>query len=252
VNKASKKKTKSPIEEKPVKKAQTGEEKKTVEVKPESETEVLKEKKGGNLGSKIKNWVIILLVLSILFSIGTFVLWKIGMDDLAGDKNLLIVVQEKGVAKAGSVYDLRTEEAGSVNVEEFPAITDRGSFFKTASGKQNIDRLVVVKVETLDKLSTAPFIEYNGIRIPSRDVGGYVSGALWDSSLAGDSPPWKFRSDLLSEWVELHGHDILNANYDSQVYRTIFSDYRAGKIIVHPRNTALIILRFIPLEQIFL
>lgn len=223
------------------------------EVKAEAEVKAVKETSGGgDIGGRIKNWIIILLFIVILTSIGTFFLWKGGVDDLKGDEFYLIVVQEKGVAKAGSIYELATDDTKIINVEELPAVNDLGRFYRDASEGQRIDRLIVVRVDTITELSSEPFLEYRGKKIPSEDVGGYITGSLWDAELAGEDPPWKFRANLLSEWVGLHSDKIWSGDYGSKVYDKIFSDYRSGNIRIHPRNTALIILKYIPLEQIFL
>ncbi len=215
--------------------------------KPEKES-----KSGGGIGGRIKNWIIILMLLTVLFFAGAFFLWKSGISDLKGDGAYLIVVQEKGVAKAGSIYVLATEETDIINVEELPAVTDLGRFYRDARSERLIDRLIVIRVETITELSTEPYLEYRGKNIPIEDVGGYITGALWDSDLAGEDPPWMFRANLLSEWVDLHSDKISNANYGSTAYGIISRDYRSGDIQIYPRNAALIILKYIPLEQIFL
>ena len=211
-------------------------------------------KNGGGIGGRIKNWIIILMLLTVLLFAGTFFLWKNGITDLKGDGTYLIVVQEKGVAKAGSIYVMATDETDIINVEELPAVTDLGRFYRDARkvSERRIDRLIVIRVKTITELSTAPYLEYRGKKIPSEDVGGYITGALWDSDLAGDDPPWMFRANLLSEWVDLHSDKISNANYGSTAYGIISRDYRSGDIQIYPRNAALIILKYIPLEQIFL
>ncbi len=221
------------------------------EIKPETDVKPVKET-GSGLRGRMKNWVIIILFIVILTSIGTLFLWKGGIDNLQGDELYLIVVQEKGVAKAGSIYELATDEADIINVEELPAVTDLGRFYRDASQGQRIDRLIVVRVDTITELSTEPYLEYRGEKIPSEDVGGYITGALWDADLAGDDPPWKFRANLLSEWLELHSDKIWSGDYSSKVINKLFMDYRSGNIKIYPRNTALIILKYIPLEQIFL
>jgi len=224
------------------------------DVKPEAEVKEAKEVKetGGGIGGKIKNWIIILMLLTVLIFAGAFFLWKSGIDGLKGDEAYLIVVQEKGVAKAGSIYVLATEETDIINVEELPAVTDLGRFYRDARSERRIDRLVVIRVETISELSTEPYLEYRGKKIPSEDLGGYITGALWDSELAGDDPPWMFRAKLLSEWVDLHSNKISNANYGSKAYGIIFGGYRSGDIQIYPRNAALMLLKYVPLEQIIL
>jgi hypothetical protein len=239
-------------EEKPVE-VEKEPEVKAVEEKPvEAEKKVEMKKKGPSIGSRIKNWIIILLLLLILVPAGTYWVWKTGVDDLKGDNRFLIVVQEQGVAKAGSVYDLSTNKAEVINVEELPAATDLGVFYREASKKEKIDRLIVIRVKTVRELSTEPYLEYHGKQIPSEDVGGYIIGSFWDSDMAGSDPPWMFRANLLSNWVELYSGKIQDASFGSHVYKVIFSEYRNGGIVVYPRNRALIIIKFVPLEQIFL
>ncbi len=217
---------------------------------PEKEPEV--KKKGKGIVARIKNWIIIILLLIIIVPAGTFFLWKLGVDDLKTDNTILIVVQEQGVAKAGSIYDINANKAEVINVEELPAVTNLGLFFREASKKRKIDRLVLIRVRTVSKLSTEPSLNYAGREIPSIDVGGYIIGTYWDADLAGNDPPWMFRANLLSEWVELYSTKIQDASFGSHVYNVLFTEYRNGGIVVYPRNTALIIVRFVPVEQILL
>ncbi|MFQ5800990.1 MAG: hypothetical protein ACE5HH_04650 [Candidatus Hydrothermarchaeales archaeon] len=247
-----------PVEETPEEKS--ADVKKDAEVKrpEEKPTEAEKkeevEKEGPGIGSRIKNWVIILLLLVILVLAGTFWLWKTGVEDLKGDNTFLIVVQDKGVAKAGSIYDLSANKAEIINVETLPPVKDRREFLTDAvkQSNRNIDRLIVISVATVTELSTEPSLEYKGKQIPSRDVPGYLTGALHDEVLRGGDPDWMFRAKLLSNWVELYSGKIQDASFGSHVYKVIFSGYRKGSIAVYPRNKALIIIKYIPLEQIIL
>jgi hypothetical protein len=258
---ASEEKATTP-EEKSIEEKTQVEEKTEVPKEPEStpieekptviESKEVERKEGPSFGSRIKNWLIILLLIVIIVSIGTIYVWRSGVSDLKSDNYVLIVVQEKGVAKAGSIYDLTADSADIINVEELPAVTNPNTFYQEASKARKIDRLVIVRVETITEVSTEPSLEYNGKKIPMRDVGGYITGALWDANLAGGDPPWMFRANLLSEWVEAHSDKILNANYGSKVYKVFFKDYRRGSIIIYPRNNALLILKYIPIEQILL
>jgi hypothetical protein len=283
----SKKKEKKVVEEEKTPKKEEVPDKAAEQPSEEKESPVVAEqtekKPGKPIGSRIKNWVIILLLLFILVTAGTFALWRIGVNDLKDDNYFLIVVQDQGVAKAGSVYDLSSDTADIINVEELPAVTNLRIFLdegeckwqrenrpdlidsvaislavenptctQILSQRRVIDRLLVINVGTVEKLSTEPFLEYNGKKIPSRDVGGYIVGTYWDVTLAGEDPPWKFRANLLSEWVELYSDMVLDASFGSTVYNVIFGDYRSGAIMVYPRNAALVILKFIPIEQIFL
>jgi hypothetical protein len=225
----------------------TSEEKPTV-----IESKEVERKEGPSFGSKIKNWLIILLLFVLIVSAGTIYIWRSGVSDLKTDNFYLIVVQEKGVAKAGSIYDLTADSANIINVEKLPALTDPGTFYREVSKSTKIDRLVIVGVKTINEISTEPSLEYNGKIIPMRDVGGYITGALWDANLAGGDPPWRFRANLLSEWLEAHSDKVLTANYGSKVYQVFFKDYRGGGIIIYPRNNALLILKYVPVEQIFL
>jgi hypothetical protein len=220
---------------------------------PEETSVVIEKKEKSNLGSRLKNWLILFLLLIIVVSVGLLLLWRGGVNDLKNDRTILVVVQEKGVAKAGSIYDLTTNEAESINVGSLRSLEDLDLFFKEASSQKRLDRLVVVRVETINKLSTEPALEYHGVKIPTRDVGGYITGDLdEDLGLAGGDPSWKFRSNLLSEWLEFYDKSIFEAKFGSHVYNTLFADYRGGSITVYPKNTALILIRYVPIEQIFL
>jgi len=235
------------------------------------------------LVSRVKNWLLIALLVLVISGALFLYLWRAGVKDLKNDNTFLIVVQEKGVAKAGSMYVLSDDKAYIINVEELPAVSNLKVFSEEAECKWQrerrqdlieelrkihgveepscnqilrhrrvIDRVIVVSVGTISELSTEPVLEYRGHEIPSADLGGYLTGSYWDVELAGNDPPWMFRANLLSRWLELYDQKIMEASYGSQVYRRIFSDYRSGDIRVHPWNPALLILRYIPLEQIFL
>ncbi|RMF89939.1 MAG: hypothetical protein D6733_05160 [Methanobacteriota archaeon] len=210
------------------------------------------EREGPSLGSRIKNWIIIILLLMILIPSGTYWMWKSGVKDLKGDNTFLIVVQDQGVAKAGSIYDLSANKAEVINVEELPAVTDLGLFYREASKKKKIDRLIVIRVRTVTELSTDPFLEYGGHQLPSDDIGGYITGSYWDADLAGSDPPWMFRAKLLSNWIEHYSDKIKDASFGSQVYTTLFDEYRSGGVVVYPRNRALLIIKYVPLEKILL
>jgi hypothetical protein len=228
-------------------------------VKKEEESEIIEKKitkkeEGENLGSKIKTWIIILLLIIILVSALFFFLWRSGINDLKDDNTYLIVVQDKGVAKAGTIYDLAANEAEIINVEILPPVKDRDDFLLDAvkQSARDVDRLVVVSVGSVAKFSTEPSVGYRGTQIPSRDIPGYLSGSLHDEGLRGGDPDWMFRANLLTEWVELYDDKVSDANYGSQAFKTVFAEYRSGNIVIYPQNNALIILKYIPLEQIFL
>lgn len=238
------------VDEVPVEPAGTEEKREDEGIDPGSRR--IPKQKDPDVGGTIKNILLIALLVVLLLGAGLFYMWRTGVNDLKGDSKFLIVVQEKGVAKAGTLYNLKNNAVDIVNVEELPAVSDVGSFYEEASGAGSADGLILIEVSTVSKLSTEPFLEYNGRQIPSNEVGGYITGELWDAKLAGEDPPWKFRAKLLTEWVEYYDERILDANYGSQVYNQIFEDYRGGRIKVHPRNNALLILKYIPVEKIIL
>lgn len=209
---------------------------------------------GPSIGSRIKNWILILLFLSIIILAGTFWLWKTGVDDLKDDNTFLIVVQQKDVAKAGSIYDLSQNKAEIINVATLTSLNNLGRFFNDAqsvSGRK-IDRMVVIRVETLTQISSVPSIQYNGLQIPSRDVGGYISDELFDERIQADDPAAIWKGKLLSEWVELHSQEIQDANFASGTFKSVSSEFRKGGIVIYPRNRAVMMLKYIPVEKLLL
>ncbi len=222
------------------------------EVLTEKEEGPIKDRPG--IGSRIKNWILTLLILSILLLAGTFWLWKTGVDDLKDDNTFLIVVQQKDVAKAGSIYDLSQNKADIINVATLTSLDNLGKFFKDAqsvSGRKT-DRMVVIRVETLTRISSVPFIHYNELQIPSKDVGGYISDELFDERIQADDPAAIWKGKLLSEWVELHSEEIQDASFASGTFNAVSSEFRNGGIVIYPRNRAVIMLKYIPIEKLIL
>jgi len=229
----------------------------TQEVPPAAVSEEKRDreiKQGPGIGSRIKNWILTLLILSILVLAGTFWLWKTGLDDLKDDNTFLIVVQQKDVAKAGSIYDLSQNKAEIINVATLTSLDNLGRFFKDAqsvSGRK-IDRMVVIRVETLTRISSVPFVRYNDLQIPSRDVGGYISDELFDERIQADDPAAIWKGKLLSEWIELHSKEIQDASFASGTFKSVSTEFRNGGIVIYPRNRAVIMLKYIPIEKLIL
>jgi len=241
-----------PLEEEPV----------SEEVPPPRKEVVIvqevKEKTKDKIIKKIKRTTLIVLLIIGLILVGGVYAWTSGMDDLRADNDYLIVVVYKDVPKAASIYHEDTKESDVVEVIELGALTksNRKSYFNNVQNEYGVlDRMIIIDVDTLYKLSTDDYILYKddpNKSISRDDMYNWLIGRSFPlDEIKGDDSPSKFNANMLKSWLD-HYQEKLFGNWGSNTIKVVLNGYRSETIIIHPGNSALFILKYIAIEKILL
>ncbi len=203
-----------------------------------------------SFGSRLKSYVIGLLVIVLLLLAVLAAVFLNGLRDLRNDTRYLIVVEENNIPKAAALYQLKTRESEIFNIGVFPSPTDMERFLSLA--RQNdarvVDRVIVLHATALATLSRDDNITFRDYGVPVSSLREYLldTVALPPEIKGEDDADWKTKSALLGDWVEEY-HDHVWKGEDD--YNQLISEYRKGAVFPYPSNGALTILQFVPLEQ---
>jgi len=210
-----------------------------------------KEKPKKSFGKKIKHFFITIIVLIILIAVALGVLLKLGVDDLQDDENYLLVVQNKDVAKAGTLYNMPKNEDTIINIEPFPSLNKLSDFYGYASSSNQIDRLLVFDTSVIRKYSGGNTFEFRGQQIEINMFIKFLTGEepIPAELRQDDAAEWETRSHMLGDWVdEFHGNIFASVWYN---FKQLAGDYRTNSVMLYPSNSALFIVKFIPIEKVF-
>ena len=218
----------------------------------------VKEKTEKKIIKNIKRSTVIVLLIIGLILIGGVYAWTSGMDDLREDNDYLIVVVYKDVPKAASIYHKDTQESDIVEVIELGALakSNRKSYFNNVQKEYGVlDRMIIIDVDTLKALSTDNYILYKddpNKTIYRDDMYNLLIGKSFPlDEIKGDDSPSKFNANLLKSWLD-HYHEKLFDNWGGNTIKVVLNGYRSEKIIIHPGNSALFILKYIAVEKVLL
>jgi len=238
-----------PLEEEPVRE----------EVPPQPKEVVIvqevKEKTKDKIIKKVKRTTLIVLVIIGLILVGGVYAWTSGMDDLRADNDYLIVVVFKEV-EAASIYHKDTGESEVIEVPELEKISDRKRFFESVQKKYGVlDRMIIIDVDTLYKLSTDDYILYQddpNKTIYRDEMYDWLIGKDFPRpEIQGNDSPSEVNANMLKSWLD-HYQEKLFENWGSNTIKVVLNGYRSDKIIISPGNSALFILKYISIEKILL
>jgi hypothetical protein len=238
-----------PLEEEPVKEEVPPKPKKVVIVKE------VKEKTKDKIIKKVKRTTLIVLIIISLILVGGMYAWTSGMDDLRADNDYLIVVVFKEV-EAASIYHKDTGESEVIEVTELEKISDRKRFFESVQKKYGVlDRMIIIDVDTLYKLSTDDYILYQddpNKKIYRDEMYDWLIGKDFPRpEIQGNDSPSEVNANMLKSWLD-HYQEKLFGNWGSNTIKVVLNGYRSDKIIISPGNSALFILKYISIEKILL
>ena len=224
---------------------------------PPKEVVIIKEveKKPNKFVKKIRLTGLAIVLIILLALAGTIFAWTSGMDDLRDDNTYLIVVVYKDVPQAASMYHTDTKQSDVVEVTELGALSKNKQFFENAKKQHNvlIDRLIIIDMDTLKKLSTDEYIIYEKTdeRIYVDEMCSWINGTIYPRpEIQKDDTPSIVKAKILKSWID-HYNDKLISGYDGYSARVILNAYRSGKIIIYPGNYALTVMKYIAVERIF-
>ena len=214
------------------------------------------EKKPKIFAGNINRILLVIVVIIALALAGTFYAWTSGMNDLGDDNDYLIVVVFKE-AEAASIYHKDTGESEIIEVTELEKISDRKLFFESAQKKFGIlDRMIIIDVDTLRKLSTDEYILYKDDpekKITRDEMYNWIIGKDFPrNEIMGNDSPSVVNANMLKSWLD-HYEEKLFENWGSYTIKVVLNGYRSEeeKIIIYPGNSALFILKYVAVEKIF-
>jgi hypothetical protein len=223
---------------------------------PPKEVVIIKEveKKPNKFIKKIKRTVLVIILVIALALAGTMYAWTSGMDDLRDDNDYLIVVVFKE-AEAASIYHKDTGESEIIEVTELEKISNRKLFFESAQKNYGVlDRMIIIDVDTLRKLSTDEYILYKDDpekKITGEEMYNWIIGKDFPSdAIQGNDSPSVVNANMLKSWLD-HYEGKLFGNWGSYTIKVVLNGYRSEKIIIYPGNSALFILKYVAVEKIF-
>ncbi|KAF5422200.1 MAG: hypothetical protein C5S44_05135 [Candidatus Methanocomedens sp.] len=223
---------------------------------PPKEVVIIKEveKKPSKFVKKIKRAALVIVIVIALALAGTMYAWTSGMDDLRDDNDYLIVVVFKE-AEAASIYHKDTGESEIIEVTELEKISNRKLFFESAQKKYGVlDRMIIIDVDTLRKLSTDEYILYKNDpekKITGDQMYNWMIGKDFPSdAIQGNDSPSVVNANMLKSWLD-HYEGQLFGNWGSYTIKVVLNGYRSEKIIIYPGNSALFILKYVAVERIF-
>ena len=226
---------------------------------PPKEVVIIKEveKKPNKFVRKIKRTALVIVLVIALALAGTMYAWTSGMNDLRDDNDYLIVVVFKE-AEAASIYHKDTGESEIIEVTELEKISNHKLFFESAQKQYGVlDRMIIIDVDTLRKLSTDEYILYNDDpekKITGDEMYNWIIGKDFPrDSIQGNDSPSVVNANMLKSWLD-HYEEKLFGNWGSYTIKVVLNGYRSEeeKIIIYPGNSALSILKYVPIERILL
>jgi len=223
---------------------------------PPKEVVIIKEveKKPSKFVKKIKRAALVIVIVIALALAGTMYAWTSGMDDLRDDNDYLIVVVFKE-AEAASIYHKDTGESEIIEITELERISNRKLFFESAQKKYGVlDRMIIIDVDTIRKLSTDEYILYKDDpekKITGDEMYNWMIGKDFPSdAIQGNDSPSVVNANMLKSWLD-HYEGQLFGNWGSYTIKVVLNGYRSEKIIIYPGNSALFILKYVAVERIF-
>jgi hypothetical protein len=206
--------------------------------------------------NNIKGTLLVIVLVIALALAGTFYAWTSGMDDLRDDNDYLIVVVFKE-AEAASIYHKDTGESDIIEVTELEKISNRKLFFESAQKKFGVlDRMIIIDVDTLRKLSTDEYILYKDDpekKITRDEMYNWIIGKDFPrDEIKGNDSPSVVNANMLKSWLD-HYEEKLFENWGGYTIKVVLNGYRSEeeKIIIYPGNSALFILKYVAVEKIF-
>ena len=212
------------------------------------------EKKPNKFVAKIKQTGFAIVLIILLALAGTMFAWTSGMDDLRDDNDYLIVVVFKE-AEAASIYHKDTGESKIIEVTELEKISNRKLFFESAQKEYGVlDRMIIIDLDTLYKLSNDDYILYKGDpekKITRDEMHNWIIGKDFPpDAIQGNDSPSVVNANLLKSWLD-HYEGKLFGNRGSYNIKVVLNGYRSEKIIIYPGNSALFILKYVAVERMF-
>jgi hypothetical protein len=212
------------------------------------------EKKPNKFVKNIKKTGLVIIIVIALALAGTMYAWTSGMNDLRDDNDYLIVVVFKE-AEAASIYHKDTGESEIIEVTELQKISNRKLFFESAQKKYGLlDRMIIIDVDTLRKLSTDEYILYKDDpekKITRDEMYNWIIGKDFPSdAIQGDDSPSVVKANMLKSWLDYYEEKLFE-NWGSRTIKVVLNGYRSEKIIIYPGNSALFILKYVAIEKIF-
>jgi len=205
----------------------------------------------------IKRTALVIVLVIALALAGTMYAWTSGMDDLRDDNDYLIVLVFKE-AEAASIYHKDTGESEIIEVTELEKISNRKLFFESAQKKYGVlDRMIIIDVDTLRKLSTDEYILYKNDpekKITRDEMYNWIIGKDFPTdAIQGDDSPSVVNANMLKSWLD-HYERKLFGNWGIDTIKVVLNGYRSEeeKIVIFPGNSALSILKYVPIERIFI
>jgi hypothetical protein len=234
-----------PLEEEPVREEVPSQPKEVV---------IVREVKEKTKDKIIKKALIVLVIIGLILVGGVYA-WTSGMNDLRADNDYLIVVVFKEV-EAASIYHKDTGESEVIEVTELEKISDRKRFFESVQKKYGVlDRMIIIDVDTLYKLSTDDYILYQddpNKKIYRDEMYDWLIGKDFPRpEIQGNDSPSEVNANMLKSWLD-HYQEKLFGNWGSNTIKVVLNGYRSDKIIISPGNSALFILKYISIEKILL
>jgi len=199
---------------------------------------------------KIMNLFIAIIILLILFAVVAGLLLKFGIDDLNDDDNYLLIVQNNNVAKSGTLFKRSSNEETIINIESFSSLNKISDFYEFANSKNKIDRLLVFDLSAIREYSEGSTFEFRGNQIEINMFVKYLSGEepIPEELRQNDVAEWETRSHILGDWIDAFHKNIFTSV--GKNYKRLADDYRQNRIIVYPSNSALFVIKFIPIEKV--
>ncbi len=202
---------------------------------------------------KVFNFFIAIIILLILFAVAMGILLKLGVDDLNNDDNYLLVVQDKNVAKSGTLFERSSIEETIINIEPFPSLNKISDFYEYANkvnSANKIDRLLVFDTSVIREYSEGDTFEFRGHKIEINMFAKYLSGEepIPEELRQKDAAEWETRSHMLGDWIDTFHKNIFTSV--GKNYKRLADDYRRNRLVVYPSNSALFVVKLIPFERV--
>jgi len=124
-------------------------------------------------------------------------------------QRILLIVEENDIAKASSIYDIRSEEEKAINVEILPALSDIKTFHDEVVSKYgSVGKIIIFSTNALyNSIGPDIYIKdiLKGIDIDRDTLVDWVIGKRYPpQNIQGDQKSWEFRGDLLTKWFTWH------------------------------------------------
>ncbi len=157
-----------------------------------------------------------------------------------------------------AIYHKDTGESEIIEVTELEKISNRKLFFESAQKKYGVlDRMIIIDVDTLRKLSTDEYILYKDDpekKITRDEMYNWIIGKDFPTdAIQGDDSPSVVNANMLKSWLD-HYEGKLFGNWGIDTIKVVLNGYRSEeeKIVIFPGNSALFILKYVPIERIFI